>query len=79
MKKIHLSLQQQRIVKEMLSRKFITTANCISIGGGVSLQKRLSELRNIGFIIGQTWVKKNEKCNGHNIYWIKKMPKGIIL
>ena len=79
MKQIRLSMQQFIIAKEMKSRKFITSASCFTCGGGLKLTTRLGELRNLGFIIGQIWIRKTDTSNGHNVYWLKKIPKGIIL
>ena len=69
--------QGQKIINYMEKNGVISSLAAMRYIGTVSLHRRLSDLRELGYVFKDGWYGTG--CKQYKVYWIVKRPKGVRL
>jgi len=68
------SSQAKRIIDYLRKHRFITSLDAINDLGIISLQRRLSDLRESGYIFGSELVWSEDRSKHWKRYWLISEP-----
>jgi len=68
------SSQAKRIIDYLRKHRFITSLDAIKDLGIISLQRRLSDLRESGYIFGSELVWSEDRSKHWKRYWLVSEP-----